>query len=326
MHPFNPINSFDSLFSISRRQSDPDSTSNSVCWGGLGAAECLPGSSCHGVVYENQCQENAGDECCLNRGCNTSRGGGFCKNRDNQTCEGDYVVGTGPDYPCPGPSYILCCVGWEDMLNQTQTQTQTQTTLTTSTSPTTGTTEQAPENETETETAGPSESGDSGAGGLSASQKGGIAGGIVGAVAVTSIIFLVVFFLRRLRQQQQQLQQDHDRDHDRDRDRTEGTGGDGTGTGTGTDVRNGVKEEGEEGENRGVAMLASREKLELDATGRALHEMETTGTEREKGLTGAEVRTRMAELPGSMAIAEMPVAETEEAEIEHDSGDGTRRG
>ncbi|KAL3465499.1 hypothetical protein BJX64DRAFT_285434 [Aspergillus heterothallicus] len=150
--------------------------------------------------------------------------------------------------------------------------------------------------------------------GLTSSQKGGIAGGIVGAVTVTSLVFLLLWWLRRKRRRRQQ-----------------GKGGDGSGNegevgannrGAIEAVANETTEtstvEGQEREEeyKGVAMLASREKQELDGAGRALHELDpetaitpTTPTGNEKGALETKTR-RLAELPGSLAaIAEMPTSE-----------------
>ncbi|KAL4913409.1 hypothetical protein BDW62DRAFT_164865 [Aspergillus aurantiobrunneus] len=316
MRLFNPVDSFDSVFSITRRQSD----SSSDCGGGgVGAGECLPGSSCRGILYANQCQDSPGDECCLHRDCTTERGSGWCKNSDNQTCAGEYVAGTGPPYPCPGPNYILCCVEWQDQINSTSTtNTQTQTTLTTTS---------ISETETESASSTPSRDTDDSGGGLSASQKGGIAGGIVGAVAVTSIIFLVFFFLRRRKRRAAQREQENAKGEKREG----GDEGEDKGTETGTVAVMGTNDPeggggGGEIESDG-AMLASREKLELDASGRALHEMDTPAAiaaKDEKGLSSEmeQVRTRrLAELPGSLAVAEMPVPENEA----HERGDGVKR-
>ncbi|KAL4869292.1 hypothetical protein BDV12DRAFT_196531 [Aspergillus spectabilis] len=237
------------------------------------------------------------DSCCLNRECITELGGGYCKNRDNQTCAGEWVTGSPSDYPCPGPGYIVCCVEYRDMVNSTASSTSTQTSLTTSSSTTVVTPTQA----------GAAPDSDSGSG-LSASAKGGIAGGIVGAVLVTSIIFLIFFFLRR-RKRQQAIQGGKG---------TQEGGDEGTDTKAGTMTTRQTRERdrlgGKEEEDKGVAMLASREKLELDASGRALHEMDSP-TATSAPVTGAikkgieKVRTRrLAELPGSLAVvAEMPV-------------------
>ncbi|KAL3450154.1 hypothetical protein BJX65DRAFT_271454 [Aspergillus insuetus] len=48
-----------------------------------------------GLLYSNQCRGIAGNDCCLNRGCSTDVGNGYCRNSNNQTCEGEYVVGSG---------------------------------------------------------------------------------------------------------------------------------------------------------------------------------------------------------------------------------------
>jgi predicted lipid-binding transport protein (Tim44 family) len=139
-----------------------------------------------------------------------------------------------------------------------------------------------------------------GDGGLSASQKGGIAGGIVGAVAVTSIIFLLFLLLRRRRKQQQHGQEQPVVEE------SEGRRSDYTGEGKGTERETSGHNVGG-GENEiGVAMLASREKAELDASGRALHEMESpTVTKNIKEIGGYR------ELDGTpLAIAELAVPET----------------
>lgn len=83
-----------------------------------------------------------------------------------------------------------------------------------------------------------------------------------------------------------------------------------------------------------AAMLASREKLELDASGRALHEMETPTTattaslDEKAKILAAEMQqvkaTRLAELPGSLAVAEMPVPEENEPD-KRDGDPGVRR-
>jgi hypothetical protein len=108
-----------------------------------------------------------------------------------------------------------------------------------------------------------------------------------------------------------------------------GDGGDGNGNGNGDTGDSGAVTESAAGmatetgsvergheneEEKGAAMLASREKQELDGSGRALHEMDsetavtpTTPMGNEKGGPETKVR-RMAELPGSLAtITEMPV-------------------
>ncbi|KAL2864187.1 uncharacterized protein BJX67DRAFT_384023 [Aspergillus lucknowensis] len=332
MRIFNPVDSFDSFFAISRRQSD------STCSGGLGEGECVTDDKCPGVLYQNQCQHDASLEvtptsfclfaflerdilfptqplCCLNHDCSTDVGDGWCRNRDNQTCEGEWVPGTGFPWPCIGPNYIVCCVRWEDMINGTSSSTPTET-PTSSTSPSTSTT---PTTTTGDNTPSPTGTGDSdsssGSSGLTSAQKGGIAGGIVGAVAVTSIIFLLAWYLRRRKRRQAQAQA-----HAGDLDG--GLTGDdsGVGTGVGAGAGEAVKEDGEIGEgDKGAAMLASREKQELDASGRALHEIDSgtpvttiaTPTSDGKGQM-EEVRTRrLAELPGSLAVAEMPTPEAE---------------
>ncbi|CBF75314.1 hypothetical protein AN3820.2 [Aspergillus nidulans FGSC A4] len=276
MHLFNPIDSLDPYLSLSRRQSD--SNSSSVCGGGgVGTG-----------VKESFTQVNANILLTM-------------RNRDNQTCAGEYVVGNGsnsllqPDYPCVGPDYIVCCVEWEDMVNVTSnsspsTDTTTTTTRTTTTnSPTPG-----------LETGADGSGSGGGDGGLSASQKGGIAGGIVGAVAVTSIIFLLFLLLRRRRKQQQHGQEQPVVEE------SEGRRSDYTGEGKGTERETSGHNVGG-GENEiGVAMLASREKAELDASGRALHEMESpTVTKNIKEIGGYR------ELDGTpLAIAELAVPET----------------
>ncbi|KAL5341263.1 hypothetical protein BJX70DRAFT_64358 [Aspergillus crustosus] len=177
------------------------------------------------------------------------------------------------------------------MINATTSSTSTQTTLTTT---------------TPTQTKVPS---DSNLGsGLSASAKGGIVGGVVGAVLVTSIIFLIFFFLRR-RKRHQGIIKGEDRNQ---KDGDERTNTEPSTTGQTCD-RSG------EGEVHGVPMLASREKLELDGFGRALHEMESPTSSGATAITknenGSEkVRTtRMAELPGSFGVvAEMPVTDETE--------------
>lgn len=170
----------------------------------------------------------------------------------------------------------------------------TDTTTTTATTRTTTTNSPTPGLET-----GADGSGSAGRdGGLSASQKGGIAGGIVGAVAVTSIIFLLFLLLRRRRKQQQ---------HGEEQpvvEESEARRSDYTGEGKGTERETSGHEGG--GENEiGVAMLASREKAELDASGRALHEMESpTVTKNIKDIGGYR------ELDGTpLAIAELAVPE-----------------
>ncbi|KAL3487517.1 hypothetical protein BJX62DRAFT_190445 [Aspergillus germanicus] len=147
--------------------------------------------------------------------------------------------------------------------------------------------------------------------GLTASQKGGIAGGIVGAVAVTSLVFVLLWWMRRRRRLLAKSGDGGDGDGD-------GDGGDSgavTESAAGMATETGSVERGHENEEeKGAAMLASREKQELDGSGRALHEMDsetavtpTTPTGNEKGGPETKVR-RMAELPGSLAaVAEMPV-------------------
>ncbi|KAJ0419266.1 hypothetical protein BJY00DRAFT_314097 [Aspergillus carlsbadensis] len=292
MRLFNPVDSFDSFFSITRRQTGTDSA---------------------GLVYSNQCRGTAGNDCCLNRECSTDVGDGYCRNRDNQTCEGEYVVGSPPDYPCPGPGYIVCCVRWEDMVNGTDTSsssTSAQTTLTSSSS-------SAPPSPSSSTTDGSSPAGTNSASsnsssGLTAPQKGGIAGGIVGAVAVTSLVFFLVWWMRRRRRLLGKGEDIGDEGGDEKGDNravTETAAGVMRGTGS---VERGHENE----EDKGAAMLASREKQELDGSGRALHEMDsetavtpTTPTGNEKGAPETKIK-RMAELPGSLAaIAEMPVPE-----------------
>ncbi|CEN61795.1 hypothetical protein ASPCAL08443 [Aspergillus calidoustus] len=271
---------------------------------------------CAGLVYSNQCRDTAGEDCCLNRECSTDAGNGYCRNRNNQTCEGEYVVGSGPTYPCPGPTYIVCCVRWEDMVNETDTSsssTSSQTTLTPSSS-----SSFVPSSSSTTDGSSPTETGSSSSdsnssSGLTVSQKGGIAGGIVGAVAVTSLVFVLVWWMRRRRRLLGKGENVGDGDGD-------GDGGDNravTETAVGAMTGTGSVERGrEDEEDKGAAMLASREKQELDGSGRALHEMDsetamtpTTPTGNEKGAPETKVR-RMAELPGSLAaIAEMPVPE-----------------
>ncbi|KAL2814012.1 hypothetical protein BJX63DRAFT_442677 [Aspergillus granulosus] len=289
----NPVGSFDQFFSITRRQTGTDS----VCWGGLGAGECL--SSCAGVIYSNQCHDAPGEECCLHRECSTSIGNGWCRNTDNQTCEGEFIVGH-----CPGPTYIVCCVEWEDMMNDTSNSTfsasrDTTFTISGSTSfvpsstATPGTGESWPTG-TDFETLSSSSSG------LTSSQKGGIAGGVIGAVIVTSLVFSLILFLRR-----------------RKRQRGKGVGSGGTGDGSGnrgkyrsvapaTEV---VVDEGQGEEDNKRTMLASKEKKELDACGRALHEMdfESAVTPRATGWIKTKAR-KMSELPvSSGALVELPV-------------------
>ncbi|KAL4998806.1 hypothetical protein BDV10DRAFT_184946 [Aspergillus recurvatus] len=136
-----------------------------------------------------------------------------------------------------------------------------------------------------------------GDGGLSASQKGGIAGGVVGAVAVTSIIFVLVLFLRRMRKQQQQEQRGVE-ESEKQRD-------DCTGDGRGTERETGGPDGGDRETEMGVAMLASRAKAELDASGRELHEMEALAATR-----SGEEMGRLTELDGTpLVIAEMAVPE-----------------
>ncbi|OJJ02415.1 hypothetical protein ASPVEDRAFT_83920 [Aspergillus versicolor CBS 583.65] len=317
MRLFNPVDSFDAPFTINRRQS-------SDCGGGgVGAGECLAGSRCKGLVYANQCQDTPGDECCLNRECNSNRGSGWCKNTDNQTCAGEWVPGTPDHYPCPGPNYVVCCVEW-DKLNNSTSSTNSPTSSSTQTSTSTS------EVPTDTASSTPSGGNGGGGGGLSASQKGGIAGGIVGAVAVTSIIFLVFFFLRR-RRSKRAAAAAAEEVQEAEAAKREGGGGQGgeaverTAT---TTTTTGPESPGVE-----AAMLASREKLELDASGRALHEMETPATattanlDEKAAVLAAETKqaeaTRLAELPGSLAVAEMPVPE--ENADKRDGEPGVRR-
>ncbi|KAL4733023.1 hypothetical protein BDV11DRAFT_214482 [Aspergillus similis] len=267
MHLFNPIDSFNPYLSLSRRQSD--SNSSSVCGGGgVGTGVCKPGSSCMSSAF-------------------------LPSNRDNQTCAGEYVVGNGPDFPCIGPDYIVCCVEWGDMVNATSTSNSSSSTVTTTATTTTS----LPTSGLETGAEGSSSVG--GDGGLSASEKGGIAGGIVGAVAVTSIIFLLILLLRRRRKQQQKEEEQpvveeseerrHDNTGDGKRMERETGGPDGGGGETGMEI----------------AMLASKEKAELDASGRTLHEMEAPTVTR----NGEETGWRR-ELDGTpLAIAEMAVPE-----------------
>ncbi|KAL4929995.1 uncharacterized protein BDV17DRAFT_290343 [Aspergillus undulatus] len=324
MHIFHPVDSFDSVFAINRRQ-----TSDSSCGGGgVGTGECLPGDSCRGILYINQCRDTPGDECCLHRECSTPLGGGHCKNRDNQTCDGEYYTGTyDPSEPtCPGPNYILCCVEWDLMNNDTDpnpSTTTTATTLTTSSST-------APTTETPTPTDEDTGTSGDGGSGLSTSAKGGIAGGIVGAVAVTSIVFLAFFFLRRRRKQQkQQLQEGQNVEGQK----SEGDSGD-RGTTTATETATGANTEtgsprsegGEREAEMEAAMLASRMKVELDGTGRAVHEMEVTRTramatiEEKAEMEQMKSNRRFAELPGTLAVAEMAV------ESEADCGQGREDG
>ncbi|KAL4811006.1 hypothetical protein BDV18DRAFT_155617 [Aspergillus unguis] len=301
MRLFNPIDTFDSVFTINRRQLD----SLSSCGGGVaGTGECRP-ASCKGIIYANQCRQNADEECCLVHNCNVTEGHGYCRNSDNQTCAGKYFAGE-PPYPCPGPNYILCCVEWENMLNGTSsnsTSSSSDTTLTTSSS--TGPSS-APSSTASEEVQ------DDGGSGLTGSQKGGIAGGIVGAVAVTSIVFLVFFFRRRQKwdEMRKSAQREVGED-DENKGPATATGaaavdmGTGTEEGTGADgAEGGGIDNGEGGET--AAMLASREKVELDASGRALHELESPATRTEKDIR------RLPELPGSIAAAEMAVPEREE--------------
>ncbi|KAL4941170.1 hypothetical protein BDV06DRAFT_223398 [Aspergillus oleicola] len=298
MYLFDPVHSFDSTFAISRRQS-----SDSSCGGGgVGTGECLPGSSCRGIIYANQCWDTPGDECCLHRTCSTPLGGGHCKNRDNQTCDGEYYTGAfDPSEPtCPGPNYIVCCVEWAQMDNGTSSDSNSTATATTTSSSTTS----AGPSGTET---GDEETGGDGSGGLSASAKGGIAGGIVGAVAVMTIVFLLFFFLRRRTQQRQQ-------EENAKEDKEEG--GD-EGRGTASEEPGSPRREGAEREpETEAAMLASRMKLELDGTSQELHEMDappatTALSASEKAQMEQMKSRRFAELPGSLAtVAEMP-AESE---------------
>ncbi|KAL5044062.1 hypothetical protein BDW71DRAFT_209667 [Aspergillus fruticulosus] len=292
MHLFNPIDSLDPFASLSRRQSD--SNPSSVCGGGgVGTGECKPGSSCKGILYAEQCQHSAEEECCLQRRCETDRGNGFCRNHDNQTCAGEYVVGKGPDFPCAGPNYILCCIEWGDMVNDTSTSNSSSSTLTMTT---TATATNPPTPSLETGAESNSSGGSGEGGGLSTSQKGGIAGGVVGAVAVTSIIFLLVLLLRRKNQQQHECPGVEESEKQRD-DCT----GDGRGTERDTDGPDGGGGETE----MEVAMLASREKAELDAPGRELHEMEASAVRRSRKEMGG-----LTELDGTpLAIAEMAVPE-----------------
>ncbi|KAL2802535.1 hypothetical protein BJX63DRAFT_107398 [Aspergillus granulosus] len=303
MRLFNPVDSFDSFFSITRRQTD------TICWGGLGAGECL--SSCPGVVYSNQCRDSAGEECCLNSRCSTDVGDGFCRNNENQTCEGEWVVGSGPVWPCSGPNYIVCCVRWEDMVNGTETSTSNTSTSTptssssSSTASSTMTTTAATNGPSPTETASESNS----SSGLTSAQKGGIAGGVVGAVTVTSLVFLLLWWLRRRIKRKQQGPGNGGESAGGGAD--EDGGDDRAATETVTTAGEGQDQEGEEA--KGVAMLGSREKQELDGSGRALHEMDSDSTVtpigNEKGTPETKTK-RLAELPGSMApIAEMPVPE-----------------
>ncbi|KAI9375015.1 hypothetical protein BJX61DRAFT_218453 [Aspergillus egyptiacus] len=313
MRLFNPIDSF---LTLDRRQSNYGS--ESVCaGGGVGAGECTANSSCPGIVYVDQCLHNPGDVCCLKMNCNTARGSGFCMNKDNQTCSGVLVPGDGPPWPCDGPDYILCCVEWENMINETstsdlppsssETESETPTTTMTTTNSLTSTSPVATDAGSDSVSDSPDGGGGGGGGGLTASQKGGIAGGIVGAVVVTSVVFLVVWFLRKRRGRKGEQVADTDEGGDLGAGAGAGTG---TGNGAGGGVAAAAVGNGE------MTMLASREKLELDAAGgTVLHEMETPGVgkvagERGWGDAGVNVKTTMAELPGSMAVAEMGVPET----------------
>ncbi len=143
----------------------------------------------------------------------------------------------------------------------------------------------------------------------------------MGAVAVTSIIFLLFFFLRRRRTKRTAAAaaQEEEKAEAAKRERGGGQGGEEVERTATTTTATTTGPESPGGE---AAMLASREKLELDASGRALHEMETpatatTGNLDEKArILAAEMKqdkaTRLAELPGSLAVAEMPVPEGNE--------------
>lgn len=151
----------------------------------------------------------------------------------------------------------------------------------------------------------------------------------MGAVAVTSIIFLVFFFLRRRRSKRAAAAaaEEVQEAEAAKRDGGGGQGGEAVER-TATTTTTGPESPGGE-----AAMLASREKLELDASGRALHEMETPATattanlDEKAAVLAAETKqaeaTRLAELPGSLAVAEMPVPE--ENADKRDGEPGVRR-
>ncbi|KAL4954736.1 hypothetical protein BDW69DRAFT_183217 [Aspergillus filifer] len=197
--------------------------------------------------------------------------------------------------------------------SDSNSSTTAQTTLTTSSS-TISASPTGTETETDTDSGG-------GGGGLSSSAKGGIAGGIVGAVALTSIIFLLLFFLRRKKQR--------GRDGEIVEEDKAAGGDEGRGTATANEEHGNHPGEGAEGEpETEAAMLASRMKLELDGASREVHEMDSPVTpatatalsEGEQAQMEQMKSRRFAELPGSLeAVAEMS------AENEARSGHGQRR-
>lgn len=142
---------------------------------------------------------------------------------------------------------------------------------------------------------------------------------------MTSIIFLVFFFLRRRKTKRAAAAA-------QEAEAAKREGGEGQG---GEEVeRTATTTTGPESPGGEAAMLASREKLELDASGRALHEMETPTTattaslDEKAKILAAEMQqvkaTRLAELPGSLAVAEMPVPEENEPD-KRDGDPGVRR-
>ncbi|KAB8199797.1 hypothetical protein BDV34DRAFT_232727 [Aspergillus parasiticus] len=262
------------------------------CWGGVGQGECRGSSNCKGLVYTNQCTDNKGDECCLQRRCTVPEGTGYCRDTNNQTCDGGtYFAGSAPSWPCPGISSIQCCVTYDNMNNGTSTTSSTSTSSTspTSTSNSTSTTTTPSTSSPTTSATAPAAQSKQG---LSGSQIGGIVGGVVGAVFLLGVIALFLFFRRRKK----------DGDVVQEVPDVQGP------------VSGADKPVVEEDGGKDVPMLEGSMRQEMDAQGAAaLHEMEgatsvggLVGVRGEKGAgTVSELegqRTVVAELDGGSVV------------------------
>jgi len=77
-----------------------------------GKGSCQNTSNCKGISYpQNLCPRDPGDvQCCVEIACSVPQGHGYCRSKAHNGCDGNFVAGSGPPYPCPGSDDIQCCV------------------------------------------------------------------------------------------------------------------------------------------------------------------------------------------------------------------------
>ncbi|KAN0071735.1 hypothetical protein V8E54_010331 [Elaphomyces granulatus] len=157
----------------------------------------LSNSHSAGLQYPNKCRGNITDiECCLLQTCDVPEGSGYCRDLATQTCDqGKFFAGGPPNWPCPGDNNIQCCVKYIDMANSTSNSTLS--TLITSSS--------------QTPTADPDPSTESSARNLTNSQK-GIIGGVVGAVVLSALVFILLILYRKWRHKRSNTPENDDGD------------------------------------------------------------------------------------------------------------------